>query len=62
MFIELKFGNTRKLVNLENVKQFCLGNHGFATLVYREGGMLDLEETYEDIKRMLRNCGEFTPE
>jgi hypothetical protein len=59
MFIEVTFAEYKKLINLEDVSSFALSSDLSVTLVYRDGSVLMLEETYDDIKRALRNCGEF---
>lgn len=53
-FIELTLGNDHKLFNINNIALITELKHGCSIFVSGDAGPFHVEESYRDIKQMIR--------
>ena len=53
-FIELTFGNDHKLFNINNIALITEQKHGCNIFVAGDAGPFHVDESYRDIKSMIR--------
>ena len=53
-FIELTFGNEHKLFNINNIALIAEHKHGCSVFVCGDAGPFHVDESYRDIKQLIR--------